>query len=406
MVAPHYRGSTMRLTLWLLLLAAAPALANHFTVISTSETTSKNLRRVTSIVQNGSNPLDRFLVEHVVKKGSDNRHLRGAILLTPPLGSPASFYDAGDQPGGADFENSISAHLAKEQLDVYVYGPRASLLAPGACNTIDCSPMANWGMQARLDDLHYIQGLLGRDEKAVIAGLSLGGMTALAAVDEQPHSFTGMIDLDGILLTDDASLSMSYSLICGGVHAQIAAGQWFNDTLNEGLQALLQLSVADPNGLSPVPGFPPGTTNRQAYLFALTSPSAGPPASIFPAGFTLTVGSVAENRLFFASEDRVASSVTGFSPYISNLEIADVACSLAGDSTFTSNLSHYHGPTLAFRQGAGFGSLIDANLAALGGPVTVADFPSFGHVDLVSSPHHKQLFEERILSWLSEAHVF
>src|SRR5437763_8170427 len=108
------------------LLLAVPALAAPFTVVSTSDTTVKNLKRTTSIVQNGANPLDRFVVEHVVKKGGDNRHLRGAIVLTPPLGSPATFYDVGDQPGGADFENSITAHLAMAQLDVYIYGPRAS----------------------------------------------------------------------------------------------------------------------------------------------------------------------------------------------------------------------------------------------------------------------------------------
>jgi hypothetical protein len=388
----------------LLLLMAAPAMAGPFILVSSTETSARNLKRTTSIVQNGANPLDRFVVEHVVKK--DSRHRRGAIVLTPPLGSPASFYDQGDQPGGADFENSITAHLAQSNIDVYVYGPRASLLTPGACNTRDCSPMASWGMQARLDDLAYIQGLLRPDEKAVIGGLSLGGMTALAAVDQQPAFWAGLIDLDGILLVNDSALSMSYSLVCGGLHGQIAGGQWFNDTLNEGLQALLSLSVTDPGGLSPVPGFPPGTTNRQAYLIALTSPSDGPPGSIFPPGFTLTVGSVALNRLFFAAEDRVASAITAFSAYISNLEIADVTCALAGDPTFTSNLGQYKGPTLAFKQGAGFGSLIDANLAALGGPVTVADFPAFGHVDVVSSPRHKQLFEDRVLSWLGDAHVF
>src|SRR5262249_41371870 len=59
----------------------APALASPFTILSTRETRAGNLRRITQVVQNGDNPLDRFGVERVVKQGSDQRHLRGAVVL-------------------------------------------------------------------------------------------------------------------------------------------------------------------------------------------------------------------------------------------------------------------------------------------------------------------------------------
>src|SRR5262249_50151031 len=113
-----------------------------------------------------------------------------------------------------------------------------------------------------------------------------------------------------------------------------------------------------PNAPTPFPGFPPGTTNRQAYVLVLTSPSPGPPASPFNAGFRLVAGSVAENRFFFASEAILASTIDRFNHYVAVAELRDVVCSQAGDPTFTSNLSAFRGSVLAIEAGLGFGALL------------------------------------------------
>ena len=338
------------------LLFAAPAFAGTFHVVSSTTSTAHGLDHSVTVVQNGSDPLYRFHVDRVVEHGANGCDLRGAIILTPALGNNATLYTVGDDPGGADLQHSIAGNLAKEGLDVYIYSPPQSFFAPGYCNSNDCSIMAGWGMAGapRRPGLHSPPGQAtsSGDRKPIIAGLSLGGMTALAAVNQNPHAYSGMVDLDGILLhRRRRPRRRATSRV--RLRTAIAAGQVCS-TDQLGLRPsrrFSQLSLADPNGLSPVPGFPPGTTNRGVHAGAGSCPRPAHRPRSFPSGFLLAAGDVATQPV--SSRRKIGwrrrfptSTTTSPTPRWPMWPARS-----PGDPTFNEQpLDHWRRPSLVFKQ--------------------------------------------------------
>ena len=62
-----------------------------------------------------------------------------------------------------------------------------------------------------------------------------------------------------------------------------------------------KLSRLSPGGLTPIPLFPPNLTNHQVLVATLSVPTPGPITMPTP-GYIQMNGSLAEDRLFFASE--------------------------------------------------------------------------------------------------------
>ncbi len=384
---------------------ATSAQAAPYQIISVTEQIIGQFKYTETVVQNGSDSRDRFKMHRVVKNQVPEYALKNPIILLPSLGNNFTSYTVGLSAAGTDFNNSLAANLASKNIDVWGYSPRVSQLAPGSCGTtVDCSIAANWGIASRADDVEFIRQqiqLVHHHDKPVVGGHSLGGMLATAIVNQNPNGYDGVLLVDATLVINDAGLQANYQVMCNGIRAAITAGQAINDQLNPPLIALMQLSVSDPNGATPFPGFPPGTTNRQAFLFVMTSPSMGPPQSLFPNGAILAAGSVAENRFFFASENVLNNSIARFDYYVTNAELADVVCSFAGETTFTNNLSNFNGAVLAFEATAGFGPFVEQQLALF----TNADdslvvFNGFGHTDPVMLPNRKKHLDKPIIRWL------
>jgi pimeloyl-ACP methyl ester carboxylesterase len=386
-----------------LLFVSQAALAQPFTVVQVTEQRAQGIDRIEYVVQNGDDPMNRFGVERVVLTGLAEGGPTIPVILQPPLSSSAKFYTLGGHHHGSEFSHSIAATLARGGLDLYIYSPRETFLVPGQCaNQADCAAAADWGIEAVLDDLAFTRDLIAAAHpgvRPIIGGYSLGGMVAVAAVNEAPDAYAGLILGDSTLRIEDPD--PGFAILCQGISAAIAGGQVLDDQLGPIVQLIVQLALTAPDAPSPLPFFPPGTTNRQAYILFLSTPQPGPPASFFPAGAVLLPGSVEEDRLFNASESRVNAQLGAFNFYASNASMRDIVCGFAGDAAFVGNLASYTGPILSFEAGLGLGPYMNGTIHLTGSSkVRTESYPSFGHNDLPTSPSRKQLFDMKILEWI------
>lgn len=379
-----------------ILAVALPAAATSF-----YQTVSVDQQRVGAllvreeVIQEGSNPINRFTLHRVVKAAG---HPRGAVLLLPGGGSNFALF-ASDPSGRID--RSPVGLLAEEGFDVWGYSPRTRGIPAGACAaSLDCSPMAGWGIAQVVADATYIRGrirALYGSEKPVIGGWSLGAMTTLATLDAHPHDYAGAILWEGMLYSEDPDVLAANAVVCASLEARIAAGEVADETLYPPIRGLYDLAVAAPDAPSPVPGLPPGLTNRQAYLFLLTLPQPSPPA--FVDGYTLVRGSSA--GFTFAAEERIAGLVLQLNQYEPVALIRDYTCALAGERTFTSHLGRFRGPVHAIGGGHGFGPHMGDNLALLGSTRFDRNFvAAFAHADHYASPHYRRILIDPLVSWL------
>ncbi|HLK36502.1 MAG TPA: hypothetical protein VKU41_07085 [Polyangiaceae bacterium] len=374
-----------------------------FSIVSVTDQTNGAFRDIQYLVQNGSDPTSLFGVERISLAPIPIGSFLPPIILEPPLGGSAAFYKRGNAPGGADFQNSIAAVLATGGVDVYLISFRDSFLTPNECASQgSCAFAANWGFSAFVSDLTFIRALVAVDhtKQPAIGGASLGGIVGFAAVNQNPTDYAGLALMDSALWTTDTTLRAGYEQLCLGTEAAIAAGQVVS--VFEPFEAeFVELELQNPNGPTPFPQFPAGTTNRQAYLLQLTTPSPGPPNSIFPPGAVGVAGSEPQNRLFFASESRINAKGLTDNFYAANAIVRDFACSLGGDETFVANLNQYTRPILALEDGKGLGSLADSTIALTGSKdVDKIVYANFGHSDLTETPLHAAVLEAPTIAWL------
>jgi hypothetical protein len=79
----------------------------------------------------------------------------------------------------------------------------------------------------------------------------------------------------------------------------------------------------------------------------------------------------------------------------------DVLCDFGGDDGFSRNLKRYRGPILSLENAAGFGAATRASIALTSSrDVEIVSYPGFGHFDLLGSPWHKLLQEDRVALWV------
>ena len=87
--------------------------------------------------------------------------------------------------------------------------------------------------------------------------------------------------------------------------------------------------------------------------------------------------------------------------HTTNAEVADTVCSLAGETTFTNNLSNFDGAVLAFEAAAGFGPFVEQQVAQFtNADDTLVVFDGFGHADPLMVPNRKTLLDKPIIKWL------
>ncbi|HSS48923.1 MAG TPA: hypothetical protein VLX28_08250 [Thermoanaerobaculia bacterium] len=387
----------------LLALAAQAAFGSGpYQITGTATTQSGDLVRTEYTVRAGSHPLDRFKMVRLVKDGP-GRELRGSILLLPPLGPPFSFYEQRD-PNNAP-GTSIAEYFALRNFDVYGYSPRFEGIPAGTCEAgvLDCSIMATWDMASMVDDIAFVRSqieILHPGTRIVTGGASLGGMLALATANAHPNDYDGIIPWEGILFSLNPQVRSIDQGYCTTLQAQLAAGLVFDGVGGNVIKDVIKFARITPSGLTPNPLFPPTLTNHQVMVAVLAVPTPGPATMPAP-NYVLMNGSLAEDRLFNASEPRVFEGIERFAAYAPLSLVRDVSCSLAGvEGQFTANLGSFHGSVLAIGGGRGFGPFMGDQLALIGSADKTFLFqPDFGHIDHFMTANHRDFVERPIFDW-------
>ena len=182
----------------------------------------------------------------------------------------------------------------------------------------------------------------------------------------------------------------------------LAAGVFYDGQSGPGIKFLSQLAQVAPDVPTIFPGFPPGLTNHQAFVLALSAPPLSPLAP--KPGYFNLAGSVAEDRFFYANESLVHANLAGFVDYTTIRSLRDLNCGLAGETTFTNNLGSFNGPVIMFAAGHGFGSaMVDSASLMSSADVTMNFREEYGHVDYMFSTNHLQELEHPIWNWLLQA---
>ncbi|MEA2561523.1 MAG: hypothetical protein QOH06_3027 [Acidobacteriota bacterium] len=385
----------------LVLLTASHATAYEITGTAVSH--DRNLVRTEYLVQAGPSPLEKFKMTRLVKDVPQSQ-LRGSIFFFFPLGTTFSFYEQRD-PNGA-FGSSIAEFFALRNFDVYGYSPRFEGIPAGTCELglFDCSVMKTWDLASMVDDIAFVRSqieTLHPGTKIVAGGASLGGILATAVADDAPGDYDGFILWEGMLNTPDPAVRAMNQGYCAALEGLLAAGASFDASIGVFREISRQAAV-NPAGLTPIPLFPPTLTNHQVMVLALSTPTPGPVSMPVP-NYIQMNGSLAEDRLFFASEARVFDNVVGrFVNYTPHVTTRDISCSLAGVETkYVDNLSAFHGAVLAIGGGRGFGPYLDDQLAQFTGTTDkkILLKPAFGHIDHFMTANHRDFVEKPIYEW-------
>jgi len=384
-----------------LLLLSSIAHAQPYQIINTqSSVVAGDLSKTVTTIQEGNNSLDRFLMT-AVSKPVPNQAFKGVIFLLPPLGSGFQAYETGEN---GDYNNSFAGFFARRNFVVVGYSPRVQGLAAGSCESgaIDCSPMANWGLQTVVDDATFIRQQIAANYpglKIVVGGLSMGSIASEAVLSAQPNDYVGAILIEGTLHDNDATVRAINANFCATFEGLLAAGVYYDGQSGPGIKLLSQLAQVAPNVPTVFPGFPPGITNHQAFVLALSAPPVSP-LSPRP-GYFQVAGNFLEDRFFYANESMVHANLAGFVDYTTTRSLRDLNCGLAGETTFNNNLGSFTGPVIMFAAGHGFGSaMVDTAQLMTSADVTINSRAEYGHVDYMFSTNHLQELEHPILSWL------
>ncbi len=268
--------------------------------------------------------------------------------------------------------------------------------------------MAGWDIQSMLDDISYVRDqidVLQPGSGVVAGGLSLGGILAVAVANDDGARYEGVFPWEGMLVSDDPVVQGLNAGYCTFLDAQISAGVIFDGAGIGVFKAVAQYASTQPESLNTIPLFPPTWTSHQVMVAVGSLPAPGPVSMPVP-GYILVAGSLAEDRFFFASEERYLTNILGtFNNYAPNPLVRDISCALAGsDTTHTADLGSFTGSVLMIGGGRAFGGFMQDQLDAFtgAGDTTLLIEPEFGHVDHFMSPQHRQFVERPILHWLRD----
>jgi pimeloyl-ACP methyl ester carboxylesterase len=393
----------MKRILAALVLFAASQAASAYEITGTAVSHDRNLVRTEYMVQAGANPIDRFKMTRLVKDVPASQ-LRGSILFFFPLGTTFSFYEQRD-PNGA-FGSSIAEFFALRNFDVYGYSPRFEGIPSGTCEAglFDCTVMKTWDLASMVDDIAFVRSqieTLHPGTKIVAGGASLGGILAVAVADDAPEDYDGFLLWEGMLNTPDPAVRALNQGYCATLEIQLTAGASFDSSIGVFREVARQAEI-NPDGVAAIPLFPPTLTNHQVMVFSLSTPTPGPVSMPVP-NYVQMNGSLAQDRLFFASEARVFENVVDrFNNYTPVVTTRDISCSLAGVETkYVDNLGAFHGAVLAIGGGRGFGPYLDDQLDQFTGTTDKKLLlkAGFGHIDHFMSAKHRDFVERPIFEW-------
>lgn len=361
-----------------------------------------SIQRVEYRIVAGPNPLNRFSITHVRRKKGPVYDKPPVVLLSPFL-LPGSFYEVTET---GDYLGSAAGRLAADGYDVWLVDQRRTGVTPGSCEqgTVDCSVMANWDFDTSSNDgllaVAWAQAL-HPTMKPVVGGFSAGANAALALVNRAPHAVSGAFLYEGTFHTTDPAIVNHNLPICGQLEASLDAGVVF-DPGAQVYRPVLGLAAADPNGVSPFPIFPPGTTNQQAMLYVFSAPP--PPGALSPtSGFVRCIADFTTQEFVYTNPARLFQVGPKFDNYASLAAMRDLACGLAGlDDRHFDNIGAFRGDVLIFVEGTGFGQAMfdTAALFTRARAVTIEHHPEWGEADPYFHFAWQQAFYTPLKRWL------
>lgn len=363
---------------------------------------ANNLKRTVATVQVGDNPTNRFQMYRVRRA---NVPASGeALLLMPPASIGFENYEI---TADGDYADSFAGFFAKRGYDVWGMSQRAAQLHAGDCESgvADCSVMADWGLQTLVEDATFVRGRIKAADpwaRAVVGGVSLGSIAAVAVINAHPHKYVGALMLEGALVDDEPAEHAINEGFCGQLEGLLDSGVYYDDQQLPGLKMIAQLASADPSGPSPIPGFAPGLTNHQTFVAVMSTPQISP---LTPRpDYFFTNGDVAQDRLFFASDRLALNNILQFSDYIPLRTERDINCSLAGETTFTGNLHKFKGDVFVAADEHGFGTtMLDTVQRMPKASVTVQFAGNYGHMDYFFNAEQRKVMLNPILHWLDKS---
>ena len=400
------KHSWMCAIVWLCMAGDAFASGGGYRVTSIgSDDPSAGIRRTTITVQAGDDALDRFRVVRLRRHGP-LAHGANPLMLLAPFGFPVEFWEISES---GDYEAAFAPQVALAGYDVWLVDSRLAAADAGECESgaVDCSAMADWDQQTAVEDAmfaHLLVRAAHPSKKAVIGGLSGGSSTAMATVERHPQVFAGLFMWEGTLYTADPAIRARNAAFCAQDEALLADGVFFDPAV-QGFKVLFQLANAAPNAPSPIPVFPPGTTNLQALLFAFTTPDPTNPLN-FSDSFIRLVGNPFTTSLTYSSIDRVLELGPLVGNYAPVAFIRDTHCSLGGlENRFTNRLDRFRGDVLIFAEGLGFGQMmLDTAALMTRANVTIDLHPELAESDRYFHVNRDSVALAPLLDWLADVH--
>jgi pimeloyl-ACP methyl ester carboxylesterase len=338
---------------------------------------------------------------HRVVKTMPGQALRGTILLLPPLGSGFQNYETTEDN---DYDNSFVGFFANRGFDVWGYSQRVQGIVAGSCEngSINCSPMADWGMQTILNDVAFIRQqieLAHPGQKPIVGGLSLGSIASVAVINAAPNDYAGALLIEGTLYDTNSQVRAINQTFCDQFNGLLAQGVNYDGQQLPAFKLVAQLATVDPNGPTPLPGFPPSFTNHQAMVAILSTPQVSPTTP--RPNYFFAAGDAQQDRFLFVNDALLRANIGQFVDYVALRTIRDVNCGLAGERTFTNNLQNFNGAVYIVAGGHGFGSgMLDTAALMTSASVTINYVGDYGHIDSYFEGAHRQKLDQPILSWL------
>ena len=380
------------IALILLALAALPAVsaAQTFTVVDSQTVDRGPLSQEIETVIVDGDALQKFRAHRLYRPGEASK---GAVILVHGGESNFEFYL---EHASGDLSRNVAGFLALRGYDVYGYDPRGALLTVEQCSTPgSCAFAADWGYAAILEDLEYLKSKVAQTHasKPVMAGLSRGAMSTVAAINATPADFSGAVVWEGMLFSDDPEVRALNAPACAQLEAALALGIYADVQTVPPLKAVIALSQLAPDDPSPI--FP-GLTNREAKYTLLTSPQ---PA--FVPGYTQLAGRASPPLFYFSREEDVDFSALLLNDVIPMALQRDTLCAIAGELDYGANLGAFDGPVLFIETGLGFGPHMGPQRALFtSAQQRVRRIRTYGHADSLSARSARDLVFRSIWRFL------
>jgi hypothetical protein len=362
------------------------------------------LSRTEYVVQAGNDSLNRFSITRVAQRRNTARKARSRpVVLLSPFLLPGAFYEISETGHYAD---SLAGRLASDHYDVWLVDQRRSDLAPGSCESgaFDCSVMLDWDLYTYSSDALFAAALarsMNHGQKPVLGGFSAGSNVALATINRAPHFFSDLVLYEGTSYTEDPTISEHNLAACTTLESLIDSGLAYDPSARV-FGAVIGLAALDPAGPSPIPSFPPGTTNQQALLYVFSAPP--PPGALSPTpNFVRMIADFDSQQFVYSNQDRLTLVGPLFDNYAPLAALRDLACGLAGvDASHHDNLGRFRGDVLMFVGGTGFGQAMfdTADLFTGARSLRIEYRPELGEADFYFHEQWQEEFYEPLATWL------